>query len=82
MLRSTRLTNYAFSVLEKIQNYQVQRVPLGSKPNNAIYLPIFYYFINLNLNSTKLLNSLRAGGWYAVFHKYQSNSKVTVMLSD
>lgn len=55
--------------IEKIQNNQAQWVLLNSKQNHAIYLPIFYSFINHNLNSTKLFNSLnrdsKRGRWMA-----------------
>lgn len=57
MFRSVSLTNYAFSVLKQSKIIKCNEF-LRAVNNNAIYLPIFYSFINHNLNSTNLFNSL------------------------
>lgn len=72
--------------IEKIQNNQVQWVLLNSKQTHAIYLPIFYSFINHNLNSTKLFNSLsrdsKWGRWMAASMQFSISTKVTAGRSD
>lgn len=61
-------------------------VPLSSKQNNAIYLPILYSFINHNLNSTKLFNSLSRDSkqcrWLAARMQFSISTKVTAGTSD
>lgn len=73
--------------IETIQNDdQVQWVPLSGKQNNAIYLPIFNSFINHNLNSTKLFNSLsrdsKQGRWLAASVQFSISTRITAGTQD
>lgn len=57
-----------------------------SKQNNAIYLTIFNSFINHNLNSTKLFNSLsrdsKQGRWLAASVQFSISTKITAGTQD